>query len=247
MRKDQIDILIDVCGMRSGTRQRAMGLILASRQYGWLAHEGAYASREIDLLDIKLGPRKFYVSPAKQKLDKLDPSQANTFYAVGCKRSVSAQVLDSWSEILRENSKWHIQLDADSIAIQQNLISHFLANGISPDRIQFSSNMNITEGDIVLDNFHSNDVRSVAACLFQKASVVSKQGELNPARLSAQLFQQLNIQEHLCANKHEYTKRATELAIQTKKRSHGYSRSKEFTELADLKGYCQHFRSTLLN
>ena len=80
VRADKIDVMIDVCGMRLGNRQRPLGLQLAHKQYGWLAHEGQYASKAVNIIEHSLGKQRFFIAGTETSINSLP---ANTFSGIG--------------------------------------------------------------------------------------------------------------------------------------------------------------------
>lgn len=210
VRADHIDIMVDVCGMRRGSRQRALGLQLASKVVGWLAHEGLYATPLVTPLEGKLGLRRFFVSKGLQP--KTSPMPANTLCAVGCRYGLSHNVISVWAEILHELPEWNLHFDSNSALINAPLIQRFITLGIEQDRLLFDHKLAINKGTIVLDNFIENDPIAASNAIGNGGILVALEGELFPARQNSALLEQLGRPEWIAANQSDYINRVIALA-----------------------------------
>lgn len=197
VRSDNIDVMVDVCGMRLGNRQRALGLQLAHKQFGWLAHEGEYATKSVEIIDRKLGKHRFFVSEASLNGKNLP---AKTFAGIGCKQGLSYRVIKTWAQILRLTPDWKLHLDTTSIGIIKSLTQRFDDLGISKNRLIFDPKIKLSAGAIVLDNFVENDPVSACSAIAAGGILLTLKGELFPATQNAALLHQFDRDEWLCEN-----------------------------------------------
>ena len=231
VRSDEVDVLIDVCGMAKGNRQRALGLQLASKQYSWLAHEGVFATPLINSLDQLLD--QVFITPANDT-DSSEPWPEKTFAGLAGHHGLSYSVIKTWAAVLRYCPEWSLniktQSDSTSSAQQEQieklLWQRFSAAGVDRSRVTFNNQLQHDQTTIVLDNFVHNDPVELSESLLSGASVVSLEGKLFPAQHSAQLMRQFGIQEHLCENPFHFSQHATALAL-GKKEMHGIKNSKK--------------------
>lgn len=208
VRADDIDVIIDVCGMRLGNRQRALGLQLAYRQLGWLAHEGAYATSAIEPIDRKLRKHRFFISEAPSTGDTLPEK---TLSGIGSKHGLSYKVIKTWAEILRSAPDWNLHVDATTNSVIKLLTQRFDALGVGKQRLIFNEKFKPGMGSIVLDNFVENDPVSACNAIAAGSVLVSLKGDLFPAAQSAALIHQFDRDEWLCSNPATFIRRALEL------------------------------------
>lgn len=243
VRNDEVDIMIDVCGMRLGNRQRALGLQLAYRQLGWLAHEGLYACPSVELLDRKLKQHRFFVSESKNSGELI---AEKTFMAIGAQKGVSHHVIKTWAEILRLSDNWNLQFDSISNSISKTLIERFNKLGVNSKRLIFKTRTKINPGTIVLDNFVHND--PVAACKAISAGgvLVTIKGDLFPATQNAALLNQFKRNEWICSNPSTYITQALALSEGAKSEPVDESQLHE-SQIHNLGAFVNGFRQALLN
>lgn len=207
-RSDNIDVIIDVCGMRVGSRQRALGLQLASKELGWLAHEGAYATPLVTILDKHLGSKRFFVIEPTAKTKDVDDK---VLLGIGCYRGLSYKVIKTWAELLLELPGWKLHLDAIQSSLIKRLTERFGALGVTKDRLIFDARLGTKPGSIVLDNFIENDPVSAANAVANGGILVCLKGELFPAQQSANLLHQFGRDEWICSNQARYMQRVVSL------------------------------------
>lgn len=209
VRIDKIDVMIDICGMRLGSRQRALGLHLTGRQFGWLAHEGRYATPLVSVLDDKLDAQRFYIEP-KQETVKAVPK--NTLVGINTQGGLAYEVIKTWAYILLQLPDWKLHLDAQADHVVMQLQQGFLRLGISRDRLIFDTQIGAGEHTIVLDNFVENDPVTVSHALEAGGILVALNGPLFPAQQTAALLSQVEKDSWLCHSVSEYVRRAIALA-----------------------------------
>ncbi|GHA10828.1 hypothetical protein GCM10008090_20680 [Arenicella chitinivorans] len=213
VRSDKIEVMLDVCGMRRGSRQRALGLQVAGSAFGWLAHEGRYATDLVELLDDRLTEQRFFVSAEYESYTPRNtPLPAKTFAGIGCQHGLSYSVIKVWSEILRRLPDWKLHLDATSALVKKLLIERFALHEISADRLVFDERLRAAPNTIVLDNFVQNDPIAAVDAIDHGGVLVALRGNLFPAQQSAALLKQLDRADWLCDTQRDYLNRAISLA-----------------------------------
>jgi len=238
-----VDVLIDVCGMRRGSRQRPLGLQLAHKEYGWLAHEGVYATPRVALLEEKLGAQRFFVS--KKRAIKPTPMPQKTLSGIGCRYGLSHHVIKVWAEILAKLPDWNLHLDSASILVNIPLTKHFHSLGIEQNRLLFDPNLTIGQGTIVLDNFIENDPIAAGNAVGNGGVLVALRGELFPAQQNSALLEQIDRPKWIATNQADYMNRV--IALTNGARLDPLDKlSFNNSGIRDLVGYAKRFRRALL-
>lgn len=209
VRSDKIDVVVDVCGMRLGNRQRALGLQLAYQQFGWLAHVGSYATPTVETIERKLGKHRFFVLDSISTGENLPDK---TYAGIGCKQGLSYKVIKTWAQILRETPDWKLHLDAVNNGVIRLLTQRFNALGIGKERLIFNSKLSPSSGDIILDNFVDNDPVSACSAIAAGGTLLTLKGALFPAMQNAALIHQFDRDGWLCKSPADYVERALALA-----------------------------------
>ncbi len=209
VRAGGIDVMVDVCGMRIGARQRSLGLHLCGRQFGWLAHEGAYATPLVSIIDDMLGTQRFYVAPNESPPT---PAPKNIVVGIGSKSGLPYEVIKSWAYIMHQLEGHSLLLDAGDQHVIKVLKERFKALGVTNDRLVFDTSKGPGEGSIVLDNFVSNEIVSASHALEAGGILVALKGPLFPAQQTAALLEQVERGDWLCSSTAEYVQRAISLA-----------------------------------
>ncbi len=240
VRADHIDVIIDICGMRQGSRQRALGLHLAGRQFGWLAHEGSYATPLVRPLDELLASQRFYVEP-RQKSAKT--ALKNTLMGINSARGLSDEVVKTWAYILHQLPNWRLHLDAQHDYVIKLLRQHFSAFGVDKQLI-FESDMNVAQGSIVLDNFVENDPVATSHALTAGGILVALRGPLFPAQQSAAILAQLDKDDWVYRSSSDYVTQA--IALASGRRTEPLTQEQlELSRIHNLQTFATHFRNTL--
>ena len=240
-REKNNDVLVDVGGMHTQSRERAIGLQLSSKQYAWLVHAGVFSSERISNLDEQLGNFRFALN--LPKTDKTQLIEKSMIAAIGCQAGLSLNTIRIWSEIIKASNKT-LCLDASQSTIQQELIKRFEKFGISESRIAFVENPKFNAGQLVLDNLDYNQVTSSCSALDQGASVITLRGELFPATRTAALLNHLDKAEWVCETEDDYIALAEKLSKSRKKNTDN-SALLEDQKLFDFKAFAKHFVDAL--
>ena len=211
VRTDHIEVIIDVCGMRAGCRQRAYGLKLANKQFGWLAHEGLYISEAVTALDKYLGQQRFYFNVAQKNKRAKGASTKKTLFGINCTEGLRDTTVETWAQILQESNGWNLSLDADRPEIVKQLRANFAKYSVDRSHITFNTTPNIKQGAIVLENLANNDVVKVEKALREGATIVALEGEIFQAQQSAALLKQIDKADWIMKDKVSYRNRTLSL------------------------------------
>lgn len=231
------DVLIDIGGMHIQTRERALGLQLAKKQFGWLKHPGMYSTDCVNVLDNLLEQRPFAVQiPSKLELPNSQKLPQNTIAAIGCASGLSEQNLKLWAKILSELPKKKMMLDVENVLIQNRLTAGFNEHGISADRLQFAENIICKKGDIVLANLYDNPIDKSCLAYTQGATLITLNGELLPARQTARLLKQTDNEDWIAENDYDYIKTVVECVTNKTKNTKLKSQIKQ-SGLFDINSY----------
>ncbi len=242
VRADQIDTLVDICGMRIGARQRALGLQVAGQQYGWLGHEGRYATPLVKILEPLMGSHCYAAN--LNEVEYTDPLPENTFTTTGTHHGISNETVRAWSNILHALPTWKIHIDATNKLVSKRIRELFLEQGIEQDRLLFLSNPTLENGAIALDNITENDPVSVINALHQGAIIVAKTGDLFPAQHTSKILIQCGRKKWLCKSTYHYQTQAIDLATSAGRK--GLTENEfERSKLNDIAQFSQHLRSVI--
>ncbi|MBL4671108.1 MAG: tetratricopeptide repeat protein [Arenicella sp.] len=241
VRADGIDIMIDICGMRLGSRQRALGLHLAGRQYGWLAHEGYYATPLVVALDQKMDAQRFYIESHNETTQA---AAKKTLIGIASQRGLAYEVIKTWSYILQQLPDWKLLLDAQENHIIKALRQRFSSMGVDSNRLIFDKKLGAAKGSVVLDNFIQNDPVTASYALHSGGILVALSGPLFPAQQSAALLSQVDRDDWLCASTSEYVARAIALADGALAEPLNQEQF-DLSRLNNLQTFATHFRNTI--
>lgn len=246
-RKNNNDILVDIGGMHTLTRERTFGISLAQKQYAWLTHAGVFSTPLIQNLDAKLGDYRFAVKQLKAD-NKTTNTQAkmprNAIAAIGCEAGLSLKTVRVWSKILMLTSK-KLVLDTKQESIQRQLVKRFEQFDINADQIIFISGIDFKAGHIVLDNIDYNAIARASESLLNGANVVTLKGELFPAKRTATLLELTNNNQWACDSEQEYIDLVLKL-IESKHKNSKIKKQIKSSGIDDITKFSQHFVKTLI-
>ncbi len=243
-RGDEVDIMVDICGMRRGSRQRALGLQLAHKQIGWLAHEGLYATSRVTPIEHNFETPSLFVDD--RKLDSVHALPSKVLAGVGGQYGLSHRVIKTWATILRELPDWRLHLDSTSSLVNRSLKQRFQVLGIQSDRLIFNNKIGATKGTIVLDNFVENDPVSACNAIARGGILVARRGALFPAQRTVSLLAQLGREDWLCKSTAGYIDRALSLADGAPSESVTDEEIRQ-SGVRDLSIFSEKFRAACLN
>ena len=237
------DVLIDVGGMHTQTRERAYGINLANKQYAWLVHAGIFSTDLIENLDEKLGSYKLAIQP-NTPAKEASTLPKGAIAAIGCGAGLSLKTIETWSKILHR-TKSTLVLDVEREAIQQQLLKRFANFGIDKSLIQFDAKIENKPRDLVLDNLDYNAIGKAATALINGAIVITCKGELFPTTRTAALLEQTKNTQWISKNEQDYVDLASQL-IKTKKKNTRIKIQIKQSGIDDINKFSQHFLSTLI-
>jgi len=253
VRKDEIDVLIDLCGMKKSNRQRALGLQLASKQYSWLSHEGMFATPLLHSLDDALANQDdtlaFFVKannyispPSKQAWPE------KTFAGIAAQQGLSYTVIKTWAQVMLRNPQWQLHIQTENNpAVEKLLLQRFSATGINRERLRFDTQLAYDSTTIILDNFICNDHVSLSDALLCGANAVTVDGAFFSAQKSAKLMQQLNVDQGVVGSEFEFIEYATMLATKGISPSENNDLQAQQSRLGDIDSFAKQVRHLILN
>ena len=248
VRSDKIDAMVDICGMRVGSRQRSLGLHLCNQQLGWLAHEGLYASPLITPIEAKFGAQRYFIAGEINKAKQARNSFNNTFVGIGAKQGLAYDVIKTWAYILHQVKDWRLLIDTANNHIVKVLKQRFSALGINSERLIFDNNPEINQGSIVLDNFIANEPVSACSAIEAGGVLVALKGPLFPAQHTAALLSQVGRVDWLCESRIDYANKAIYLTQQNSDEFTPVSSTElEACGVRDIESFANHFRSIITN
>ena len=246
VRRDGIEILVDVCGFNIGQRQIALGLQIASKQFGWLAHPGYYASGLIQIMDKNSDSLPIFIQLNKSPADS--PSNLlpnNTLAAIGCKQGLSNIVMRTWVEVLKRQNNLKLQLDTSEPSIIKNLTNRFVDLGVDQERLLFTGDLQFNHETVVVDNFMQNNIIEVAQAANSGACVIALDGELFQGTLSARMLKQLGRPEWVSYDRINYVAKIIQQLNEQSRNPITVAEIKT-SRLEDLDGFVEQFRTILL-
>lgn len=209
VRANHTEALVDICGMRLGSRQRSLALQVAAKELGWLAHEGVYAAECVELIEDKFDSKQYATNlmqkPAAKPADR-------TMVAIACSLGVSDEVVKSWVTIMLALEDWQLHLDCGNANIIKTLKEQFEKRGVQRNRLIFDSQPPIGKNTLVLDNYIQNDPVATISAVQQGGIVISKRGDLFPAQHTERILHQVGRDDWIVDLKADYIERAIKLA-----------------------------------
>jgi predicted O-linked N-acetylglucosamine transferase (SPINDLY family) len=241
VRKDRIDILVDLALHSAGGRLRLFACKPAPVQITWLGYAGTTGLDAIDyrITDPYLDPPGTDLSVYSEAslhlpetlwcYDSLDPdlqvgplpALAAGIVTFGCQnsyRKVQPGVLCLWARILCELPGSRLLLYAEESA-QTNTLQRLAAAGVKPERVEFAgrvSRRNYLERyqriDIGLDTFPFTGATTSLDALWMGVPVVTLTGGTSLHRAGTCLAMNLGLPELATSSEHEFVAKAVALA-----------------------------------
>lgn len=240
VRDDKIDVLIDLCGMRVGNRQRALGLGLCKAQFSWLVHQGSLPGNRVSMIEDKFGSKKYAFTESPRNSKKALPE--NTFAAISTDNGVSSRVIGVWANILKTLPDWKMHLDCVSPHIQKSLRRRFKAFNIEAEKLLFDANLQAQQDNIVLDNFDFNDPVASYDVIQRQACLVVMRGTHFPAQHSSRIFEQIGFENLVLNSPREYLDHAVALASGVKEPITASEKRLRKAEIQDFQQFTKSFR-----
>ena len=239
---DDLDIIIDTCGFGRGNRQRALGLQLAKKQFGWLTHEGHYAANEVQLLDPLLN---FYTADLSEDTSRSVLSE-RTIYGLACHKGLTEQVVRLWAEVLRKLPNWRLQVDLTDPSMQRLLVEQFSREKIDKSRLIFAVETKLGADSIALDNIVENCPVSSIKAVRDGATVITMRGPLHPSQHTARVLAQCGKGDWVCHDYEQFVHDAYKAAKTGQYQSLGSSESHR-SKLSDISVLGRKMRAIFLS
>ena len=235
---DSVDIIVDVCGMLPGSRQRPLGSRLAAKQYGWFAHNGMYASDLVSIIEDSLGSKPFcFTAPEHAYSINTPPS---TLFAINTSEGLTEQTIALWASILSELSGYVLHLDTRNIDMQDAIKARFAQYKIHRQQISFDPKVEIGKGSLVLENLVNNDPLNAYLAVQKGAVVVAMEGAMFRSQQTAILLKQAGKTDWIQGNPHQYKLKVLQL-IKTPMQGLT-SKQLQKTGLTNLNAFAKQFR-----
>jgi len=242
IRRDQIDILVDITMHMIGRRLLAFARRPAPIQITWLAYPGTTGLEAIDyrLSDPFLDPPDQGTEAYTEETLRLTnsfwcydplttgpevsalPALAKGHITFGCLnhfRKVNDGVLRLWARVLSAVPESRLTLLAPEANVRDRIRSLFEAAGVKPDRIEFVGRCSrldylnrYREIDICLDTFPYNGHTTSLDALWMGVPTVTLAGETVVGRAGACQAMNLGLPELVATTHDEYVQAATSLA-----------------------------------
>ena len=242
VRRDRIDILVDLAMHMDGTRMLTFARKPAPVQVTYLAYcsttgletmdyrltdpwldpdgvdESIYSEKSVRL------PRTYWcyqpppVAPALTPL----PALANGHVTFGCLNNfgkVGPPVLAAWTKILRAARDSRLVLHSGEGSHRRRLLDQFAAGGISADRIRFTGRIGLAEYlqqyqqiDIALDPFPYPGGTTTCDALWMGVPVITLAGPTAYSRGGVSILSNVGLKEMITENPDQYVRTAIGVA-----------------------------------
>lgn len=248
IRRDRIDVLVELSGHSPGNRLRALASRPAPVQATWLDYFHSTGTDAIDVLisDASLSPPSLAHRYSERVLTlpsgrlcwspPLDAPPAVPRGAIPLRfasfnrvNKLNDAVLAAWSRILESvpGSVLRLKARAFDIADQH---AHFLArcakHGIAPQQLELhgygshaQALLDYAEADIALDPFPFSGCATSFDALWMGVPVVTQIGETMVSRQTASLLASLGLDDLIAENADDYVRRVLDLANDAVRRS----------------------------
>jgi predicted O-linked N-acetylglucosamine transferase (SPINDLY family) len=247
---DQLDILIELGGSTHMNRLDVMAYRPAPVQASWLGYPHSAGLSTIDYLVcdpytappqaelliekplmmpktwLALGRAVFaddhVITPGLPE----DRNGVITFGTANNPHKYNPELFRVWARVLQAtpNSRFmFVRPEGGSESFRGNVLAHFAAGGVSPERILFSTVRGAhmpyyNEIDITLDAFPLTGGTTTTEALWMGVPVVSLIGEAFFERLSASILTNAGVGDMATPDKEEYVRIATALAADRNRR-----------------------------
>jgi len=242
VRKDQIDILVDLKLHTSGNRLLVFARKPAPVQVSWLGYPGSTGLRTIDyrITDPYLEPRDFSRNEEWERVvhlpetfwcyDPLEreiavnapPCVENGFVTFGCLNSfckVNEQVLRLWARILKTVDRSRLIILCPEGSNRQSVMELFQSEGIHSDRIELAARRPRRQYlqlyhriDVGLDTFPYNGHTTSLDSFWMGVPVVTLAGKTLVGRGGLSQLSNLGLTELIAQTPQQYVEIADHLA-----------------------------------
>ncbi len=242
IRRDGIEILVDLSGHTAGNRLGVFARRPAPIQITWLGYpnttgleameyrftdlwadpEGEAESLHTEKL-LRLPGGFLCYGPDEQSPQPVSPTGPVTFGSFNALPKIHDGLLSVWARILEQVPQAQLLIKASALgcpASQDHLRARFAAAGVDPGRILMNGHdqqhaQHLTafqEVDIALDTFPYNGATTTCDALWMGVPVVALAGKAHAGRVGVSILQQAGHPEWLAATPEEYVEIAVRLA-----------------------------------
>ena len=246
IRKNNLDMIIDLMGLTSSNRIGLLKNKLATTQILWLGYNNTSGLNQMDYLIadpnlIKKNEDKFYSEKIlflpsiwschsgfeilrKKTPSPLIKNKYITFGSFNNINKISNEVVDVWSKILKKNNNSRLILKSSMSFSYEILKKKFKQNKVL-DSITFMDKKNNLEDhledykeiDIALDPFPYNGVTTSFEAIWMGVPLLTLEG-FNPiSRAGVSINKNINMDYFIANNQNEYVSKAIELSNNFKK------------------------------
>ena len=238
IKKDQIDILIDLSGHTAKNCLSIMKSKPAPLQMTWLGFSETSGIDKIDYIicdhiSIPSNEEKWFVerplrlknsyycfsNPGEKNYEIVNKNQDSLIFGnFGNIRKINSAVLDIWKKILIELPSSKLLLKSDFYrdnALKDEFANYFNLSGINKKRIifEFGTSRNdyflsYNNIDVILDTFPYPGGTTTCESLFMGTPVITMQGNSFISRNSANILKNSSLDDFIAKDKKEYLKLA---------------------------------------
>jgi protein O-GlcNAc transferase len=242
IRREQIDILVDLSGHTRDNRLALFALKPAPVQVTYLGYPDTTGLKAIDyrLTDRFADPPGMTERFHSEELVRLpssflcfeamhtpaiswSPRERIVFGCFNAFRKVNDQVIATWSAILHRVRGSKLMLKSDALRsenCQRRIIDRFASHGIPTDRLilkswvpSYTDHLDLhNEIDIILDPFPYNGTTTTCDALWMGVPVIALAGQTHRARVSVSLLSNVGVPELIAPTIQDYVNITVDLA-----------------------------------
>jgi predicted O-linked N-acetylglucosamine transferase (SPINDLY family) len=247
---DQLDILFELGGSTHMNKLEVMAYKPAPRQASWLGYPHSAGLSTIDyllcdpyntpprrdlLVEQPLTMPKSWIALGRMVFSEGNPITEGlpcdrhghvTFGTANNPHKYNRETFALWSQVLRavpDSTFMFIRPEGGTATFRRNVIAEFGRNGVSPERVQFSTIRGhhmpfYNEVDITLDPFPLTGGTTTTESLWMGVPVVSLIGDAFYERLSASILANSGLADLATSDPAEYVRIARDLAADKPRR-----------------------------
>ena len=246
IKKNKLDIIIDLMGPTSSNRMSLFKNRIAPIQILWLGYNNTSGLKEMDYFiadphliekkEVKFYSEKIlflpsiwnchsgFSTPRKEIPSPLIKNKYITFGSFNNINKISDEVIDVWSKILKKTKNSRLILKSSRVFSHSSLMKKFKKNKVL-DLITIMDTKNNFEDhmeeykkiDIALDTFPYNGVTTSFEAIWMGAPLLTLNGFNANSRAGVSINKNINMNYFIANNKDEYILKAIELSNNSKK------------------------------
>ena len=237
VRRDQIDILIDLSGHTGYNRLLVFARKPAPIQMTWLGYQATTGLSAVDyrITEESLDPTGTTEAFHSEKLLRLPSSGAFspvsnspdvselpafkgehfTFACLNNPSKISNEALSLWAQILVKAPHSQLLIGNATPALADRLTAVFAQHGIAKDRLLFHAKVSLHDYlqlhqriDMALDTFPYNGGTTTFHSLWMGVPIIALQGELAISKVGTSIMSGLGLSQFCAASTEQYVERA---------------------------------------